>query len=64
MSALCLLQILRNKIGPGVTAECIDIKENSGPGLIQGNTFDGSGELAGAAVQMCVFVLFVCVCEC
>ncbi|CAG2182125.1 unnamed protein product, partial [Oppiella nova] len=36
-------QVLNNKIGPGVTAECIDIKEGSCCGLIKGNTFDGSG---------------------
>ncbi|CAG2182145.1 unnamed protein product, partial [Oppiella nova] len=36
-------QVLNNKIGPGVTAECIDIKEGSCCGVIKGNTFDGSG---------------------
>ncbi len=36
-------KILTNSIGPNVKAEGIDIKEGSSNGLIQGNTFDGSG---------------------
>jgi nitrous oxidase accessory protein NosD len=32
-----------NKIGPGVAAELIDIKEGTVGGTISGNTFDGSG---------------------
>jgi hypothetical protein len=34
--------ITGNKIGPGVTAEEIDIKEGTTGGTISGNTFDGS----------------------
>jgi len=36
-------QVLNNKIGPNVAAECIDIKEGSCCGIIRGNTFDGNG---------------------
>lgn len=36
-------KVLSNSIGPNVNAEGIDIKEGSSDGLIQGNTFDGSG---------------------
>ncbi|MCH8621994.1 right-handed parallel beta-helix repeat-containing protein [Undibacterium sp. TS12] len=36
-------KVLTNSIGPNVRAEGIDIKEGSSDGLIQGNTFDGSG---------------------
>ncbi len=36
-------KVLRNTFGPGIRAECIDIKEGSQGGLIEGNTFDGSG---------------------
>lgn len=43
------LQILNNTVGPGVTAEMIDVKENTQGGLIQGNYFDGSGEQAVVA---------------
>ena len=35
-------KILSNKLGPNVTAECVDIKEGTSGGLIQGNTFDGN----------------------
>ena len=38
------VQVLYNTIGPRVTAEMVDVKENSQYGLIEGNTFDGSGE--------------------
>ncbi|WP_407703916.1 right-handed parallel beta-helix repeat-containing protein [Streptomyces smaragdinus] len=41
------VQILDNRIGPGVGGENIDIKEGTTGGLIRGNTFDGSG-LTGA----------------
>ena len=34
-------KILDNKIGPGVTAEPIDVKENSRNGVIRGNVLDG-----------------------
>ncbi|CAG2114970.1 unnamed protein product [Medioppia subpectinata] len=37
-------KVLHNRIGPEVTAECIDIKEGSCCGLIKGNHFDGHGE--------------------
>ena len=36
-------QVLNNKIGPFVAAECIDIKEGTTGGLIKGNTFDSQG---------------------
>jgi hypothetical protein len=36
-------QVLDNVIGPGVTAENIDIKEGTTGGVIRGNTFNGSG---------------------
>lgn len=36
-------QILYNKIGPFVAAECIDIKEGTTGGLIKGNTFESQG---------------------
>ncbi|CAG2113489.1 unnamed protein product, partial [Medioppia subpectinata] len=35
-------QILNNRIGPGVTAECIDVKEGTNNGVIRGNHFDGT----------------------
>ncbi|MCU1682895.1 MAG: hypothetical protein JWQ81_3634 [Amycolatopsis sp.] len=38
------IQVLNNKIGPGVAAEGIDIKEGTHDGLISGNTLDGTGE--------------------
>jgi hypothetical protein len=38
------VQVLNNKIGPGVAAEGIDIKEGTHDGLISGNTLDGTGE--------------------
>lgn len=34
--------VLYNKIGPGVTADLIDIKQNTRDGLIEGNILDGS----------------------
>ncbi len=33
-------------MGPGVTAECVDIKEGTRDGLVMGNVFDGS-DLSG-----------------
>lgn len=36
-------KILFNKVGPGITAECIDIKEGTTGGLIQENSFDATG---------------------
>jgi hypothetical protein len=36
-------QVINNKIGPFVAAECIDIKEGTTGGLIKGNTFDSQG---------------------
>jgi hypothetical protein len=35
--------IAANKIGPGVTAECIDIKEGTTGCIIRGNNFDATG---------------------
>jgi hypothetical protein len=34
---------LKNKFGPGITAEAIDIKEGTEDGLIEDNDFDGDG---------------------
>ena len=36
-------KVLNNKIGPYITAECIDIKEGTTGGLIKGNSFDATG---------------------
>ncbi|RYZ00171.1 MAG: coagulation factor 5/8 type domain-containing protein [Chitinophagaceae bacterium] len=36
-------RIVGNVIGPGVAAECIDIKEGTTGGLVQGNRFDATG---------------------
>ena len=36
-------KVINNRIGPGITAECIDIKEGTTGGLIQGNYFDATG---------------------
>lgn len=36
-------KVLNNKIGPYVAAECIDIKEGTTGGLIEGNTFEAQG---------------------
>ncbi|GAB2957267.1 hypothetical protein GCM10023080_015960 [Streptomyces pseudoechinosporeus] len=36
-------QALNNKLGPGITAEHIDIKEGTEDGVVRGNTFDGQG---------------------
>jgi hypothetical protein len=36
-------KLLNNKIGPYITAECIDIKEGTTGGLIKGNSFDATG---------------------
>ncbi|HSN62460.1 MAG TPA: chondroitinase-B domain-containing protein, partial [Ferruginibacter sp.] len=39
--------ILNNHIGPGITAECIDVKEGTTGGIIRGNYFDATG-ISGA----------------
>ena len=47
-------RVIENTLGPQVTAECVDIKEGTSGGLIQGNTFDGSslaGEEAHGAIS-------------
>ena len=36
-------RVINNRIGPGITAECIDIKEGTTGGLIQGNYFEATG---------------------
>lgn len=36
-------QVLNNKLGPYVTAECIDVKEGTTGGVIRGNTFEAQG---------------------
>jgi hypothetical protein len=36
-------KVIGNKLGPGVAAELIDIKEGTVDGTISGNTFDGTG---------------------
>jgi hypothetical protein len=36
-------EIIRNRIGPGVTAESIDVKEGTEDGVIRHNSFDGTG---------------------
>ncbi|GGM02871.1 cellulose binding domain-containing protein [Dactylosporangium sucinum] len=41
------VQVLNNRIGPGVAAEAIDVKEGTFDGVIRGNTFDGQG-ISGA----------------
>ena len=49
-------KVLYNKLGPDVTAECVDIKEGTRDGLVQGNTFDGnalSGELGAISWVNC-----------
>jgi hypothetical protein len=38
--------VLNNRIGPGVTAEEVDIKEGTTGGTVKGNTFDGSSMVA------------------
>jgi hypothetical protein len=40
-------KVLNNKIGPGVAAELIDVKEGTVNGVISGNTFNGTG-ISGA----------------
>jgi len=35
--------IFNNHIGPGITAECIDVKEGTTGGIIRGNYFDATG---------------------
>ncbi len=36
-------QVLNNKLGPFVTAECIDVKEGTTGGIIRGNIFEAQG---------------------
>jgi hypothetical protein len=36
-------QVLNNRLGPNVAAEEVDVKEGTTGGVIQGNTFDGTG---------------------
>ena len=36
-------KILTNKLGPNITAECIDVKEGTTGGMISGNNFDATG---------------------
>lgn len=36
-------QVLNNKLGPYVTAECIDVKEGTTGGIIKGNIFEAQG---------------------
>ncbi|OAQ38339.1 coagulation factor 5/8 type domain-containing protein [Pedobacter psychrophilus] len=36
-------KVIKNKIGPYIAAECIDIKEGTTGGLISGNTFNSQG---------------------
>ena len=36
-------QVINNKIGPFVAAECIDIKEGTTGGIIRGNSFESKG---------------------
>lgn len=36
-------KVINNHIGPGITAECIDVKEGSTGGIISGNYFDATG---------------------
>jgi hypothetical protein len=37
------VQVLGNRIGPGVAAEHVDVKEGTSGGVIRGNVFDGTG---------------------
>ncbi|XVS61059.1 cellulose binding domain-containing protein [Actinosynnema sp. CA-299493] len=37
------VRVLGNRIGPGVTAEHVDVKEGTFDGVIRGNAFDGAG---------------------
>ena len=37
------VRVLGNRVGPGVTAEHVDVKEGTFDGVIRGNTFDGTG---------------------
>lgn len=37
------VQVLGNRIGPGVAAEHVDVKEGTSGGVIRGNAFDGTG---------------------
>ena len=36
-------KVLSNRLGPNITAECIDVKEGTTGGLIRGNNFDATG---------------------
>ncbi len=40
-------KVLYNRIGPGIKAECVDIKEGTTGGLVRGNYFDATG-ISGA----------------
>ncbi|MDO9333653.1 MAG: hypothetical protein Q7T57_03920 [Dehalococcoidales bacterium] len=40
-------RVLNNRIGPDVTAECIDVKEYTSNGILAGNRFSGSGLTGG-----------------
>ncbi|MFI9007784.1 cellulose binding domain-containing protein [Actinosynnema sp. NPDC053489] len=37
------VQVLGNRVGPGVAAEHVDVKEGTVGGVIRGNAFDGTG---------------------
>ena len=43
------VQVLDNRIGPGVAAEEVDVKEGTTGGVVEGNVFDGSGMVAVTA---------------
>ena len=49
-------RILYNQIGPGVTAEAIDIKQNSRNGVIQGNVLDCSDVAGENGAVSCIAV--------
>jgi len=49
-------QVLNNRVGPGVTAEAVDVKEGTTGGTIDGNTFDGSGMTSGTGATSWVDV--------
>jgi chitinase len=46
-----------NVFGPGVTAEAIDAKEGTTGGVIEGNTFDGSGMVSGLPTGVASWVV-------
>ncbi|MYV57040.1 hemagglutinin protein [Streptomyces sp. SID3212] len=37
------VQVVNNRIGPGIAAEPIDVKEGTTGGVVRGNTFNGTG---------------------